>query len=206
MNPDVLAHSLQEFLSQSSAGVVIENGERVFDLDTTRYSVSSERGKCLLHLWSEGRSVVRRVLASELKSGCLRLTVRGLAKSRPHRMVISRDADQRSPALKKVARQEYAQRLAHVLAREFPGWTAGKLMTSVNLERSFSPVYARGILRKGRTGFAVLGVNQHETQASVDAALTFGLLWLEHCRRREVSNVTIEGLRLFLPASRSNTS
>ena len=40
-------------------------------------------------------------------------------------------------------------------------------------------------------------VNASETQASVDAALTFGLLWLDHCRE-DVRRV-VEGLQLFVP-------
>ena len=32
------------------------------------------------------------------------------------------------------------------------------------------------MLRRGRSAFAVLGVNAQETQASIDAALTFGIL------------------------------
>ena len=60
----------------------------------------------------------------------------------------------------------------------------------MDLERSFSPVYARGVVRKGRSAFAVLGVNGQETQASVDAALTFGLLWLDACREREAGQLS----------------
>ena len=64
--------------------------------------------------------------------------------------------------------------LERALRRELPGWTLDKsrLSTSMDLERSFSPVYARGLVRKGRSAFAVLGVNRQETQAPVDAALT----------------------------------
>jgi hypothetical protein len=42
-------------------------------------------------------------------------------------------------------------------------------------------------------------VNAQETQASVDAALTFGILWLDVCRQRQAANVLVEGLRLFVP-------
>jgi hypothetical protein len=75
----------------------------------------------------------------------------------------------------------------------------------MDLERSFSPVYARGLLRKGRSAFAVMGVNQQETQASVDAALTFGLLWLDACREREAGCTMVEGLRLYVPSKTSST-
>jgi hypothetical protein len=67
------------------------------------------------------------------------------------------------------------------------------------LEKSFGPIYARGLLRQGQTAFAVLGVNASETQASIDAALTFGILWLESCRQSSAEKFLVEGLRLFIP-------
>jgi len=59
------------------------------------------------------------------------------------------------------------------------------------------------MLRRGRSGFAVLGVNPQETQSSIDAALTFGILWLDACRLAQVGKVMVEGLKLFLPAATS---
>jgi hypothetical protein len=59
------------------------------------------------------------------------------------------------------------------------------------------------VLRKGQSGFAALGVNAQETQASSDAALTFGILWLEVCREAQASKVVIEGLKLFVPQGSS---
>ena len=56
-----------------------------------------------------------------------------------------------------------------------------------------------GVIRQGRSAFAVLGVNATETQASIDAALTFAILWLDVCRGRQEANVLVEGLKLFLP-------
>jgi hypothetical protein len=49
----------------------------------------------------------------------------------------------------------------------------------------------------------VLGVNAEEDSASVDAALTFGVLWLNVCRVREVGRCVVEGLKLFVPPRRS---
>src|SRR5437764_7677263 len=185
MTPDLLARSLQEFLAESLHGVVIEEGQIIFELDTARYSVSAERGRCLLHIWSPERNIVREVLDSELKNGTLRLAVRKFAQSRSHKLMICRERDQRTPAIRKAARTRYSRLLERVLLREFPGWTLHKLSTSMNLEHSFSPVYTRALLRKGRSSLAVLGVNVEETQSAVDAALTFGLLWLDDCRQRE---------------------
>jgi hypothetical protein len=93
------------------------------------------------------------------------------------------------------------------LRRDLPGWALDKsrLSTSMDLERSFSPVYARGLVRKGRSAFAVLGVNKEETQGSIDAALTFGLLWLDSCREHEGGRSVVEGLRLYIPPKSSAT-
>ena len=59
------------------------------------------------------------------------------------------------------------------------------------------------MLRRGQSGFAVLGVNPQETQSSIDAALTFGILWLDACRLAQAGKVMVEGLKLFLPAGSS---
>jgi len=46
-------------------------------------------------------------------------------------------------------------------------------------------------------------VNGHETQGSIDAALTFGILWLDACRIAKAGKFAVEGLKLFLPAGTS---
>jgi hypothetical protein len=205
MTPDLLARCLDEFLSESPSGVVAEEGQIVFDLRSTRYSVSSDHGKCLLHLWSEERNMVRQVLDSELKNGVLRLKVRKFAQARAHQMEIRRSREYRTPAARKTARTHYAGHLQQIVERELSGWTVEPFSTSMDLERSLSPVYARGLARKGQRTIAILGVNPEETQAAVDAALTFGLLWLESCREREAGRSVIEGLRLYAPAKKSST-
>lgn len=205
MTPDLLARTLEQFLLESRHGVVAEEGEIIFDLASTRFSVSAERGRCLVQMWSSERNIVREVLDAELKKDALRLSVRKFAQSRPHTLQIFRERDQRTAAARKTARSHYARMLERILQREFRDWTLAKLSTSMDLERSFSPVYTRGLLRKGRNALAVIGVNQQETQASVDAALTFGLLWLEDCRQREAGRSTVEGLRIYAPPKRSDT-
>lgn len=207
MTPDLLTRSLQEFLAASRSAIVLEDGQVLFDLETAQYSLSSEKDRCLLHLWSPERNVVRHVLDAELKNGMLTLSVRRFGHARPIKMEICSDRDRRPPTVQKAARSRYARFLERVLRRELPGWTLDKsrLLTSMDLERSFSPVYARGLVRKGRSAFAVMGVNQEETQASIDAALTFGLLWLDACREREAGRAVVEGLRLYVPPKTSAT-
>jgi hypothetical protein len=207
MKTDLLARALQEFLVSSRDGVVIEDGQILFDLATAQYSISSDKGRCLLHLWSQERNLVRNVVDAESKNGILTLTVRRFAQARPVKLEICRDRERRTPTAQKAARSRYARLLERVLRRDAPGWALDKarLSTSMDLERSFSPVYARGLLRKGHNAFAVMGVNQQETQAAVDASLTFGLLWLQACREREAGRTLVEGLRLYVPPKSAAT-
>lgn len=205
MTPDLLARTLEKFLLESRHGVAVEAGEIVFDLDSARFSISAERGRCLLHMWSIERNMVREVVDAELKKDTLRLAVRKFAQSRPHVLQICRERDRRTTTARKTARTQYSKTLERVLQREFPEWTLARLSTSMDLERSFSPVYTRALLRKGRSALAVLGVNHEETQAAVDAALTFGLLWLDHCRQQEAGQSAVEGLRIFAPPKKSAT-
>src|SRR5437868_4054300 len=90
-----------------------------------------------------------------------------------------------------------------MLEKKFRGYTVAKLTTAMDLERSFGPIYTRGLLRQGQSGFAVLGVNREETQASIDAALTFGILWLDSCRQEKAGKFVVEGLSLFVPPGTS---
>jgi hypothetical protein len=194
---------VEEFLAGSRGAVVVEDGAVSFDLATARYSISGEYNKCMLHLWSSERNVVRRVLDAEVKNGTLRLAVQRMGQTRPSKLEICRDRDRRSPSARRAARAAYQQKLRRMLERRFYGFTISQLSTNMDLEKSFGPVYARGLLKKGQTAFAVLGVNEQETQASIDAALTFGVLWLDACREAQDGRAVVEGLQLFVPPQSS---
>jgi hypothetical protein len=199
MTPETLTRELSQFLSTASDAVVLEDGGVVFDLTQSHYSISGEFNKCLLHLWSSERNVVRRVVDLELKNDVLKLQVQRLGHSRPSKLEICRCRDRRTPTAKRAARMAYQRKLQCLLERRFPGYSIVRLSSGADLERSFGPIYTRGLIRRGQSGFAVLGVNQQEAQASIDAALTFGILWLDICRQAEAGKCLVEGLRLFLP-------
>jgi hypothetical protein len=196
-----LARTLQQYLADTRDAVVIEDGAVCYELVRSHYSVSAEHGKCLLHLWSEERNAVRRVVDAEEKGGVLRLAVLRFGQSRPSKLEICRDCDRRTPCAKQAARAAYQQRLRRTLDRHFAEFTLAQITSAVDLERSFGPVYIRGMLRRGRSAFAFLGVNTEETQSSVDAALTFGLLWLNACRESH-TDLQVEGLKLLVPRRR----
>jgi hypothetical protein len=201
MDGDALARSLQDFLAESPEAVVLEGGEVIFDFTTAKYACRAEHGKCLLHLWSEERNTVRRVLDSDMKNGVLRLRVQCFGQARPSIMEICGNRDRRTPTARKAARAAYQRLLQRVLERSFPKSTLKRMSTAADLERSFGPVYTRGELWRSNSGWAVLGVNSQETQGAIDASVTFGLFWLDACRSQ--SRVVVEGLKLFVPPGSS---
>jgi hypothetical protein len=203
MTPESLIRTVEDFLVCARDAVIIEDGAVVFDLAQSKYSISGERNKCLLHLWSTERNFVRRVLEAEVKNEILRLAVQRMGQAKPTKLEICRERDRRTPTAKRAARMAYQRVLQRVLQRQFPGCTVDRLSTAMDLERSFGPVYARGLLRRGQSAFAVLGVNGQESQGSIDAALTFGILWLDACRIAKAGKFVVEGLKLFLPAGAS---
>src|ERR1019366_5777563 len=179
ITPKYLAKVLEQFLADAPQAVATEDGELLFEFATAKYSVSGE-GKCILHLWSEERNAVRRVLDAEVKGRTLRLSVMRFGQSQPRVLEICADRDRRKGAAKHAARARYQHLLERVLLHEYPGFKIEHLSASPDLEHSFSQVYTRAVLRAGQSAFAVLGVNAEETQASEDAVLTFGILWMDY--------------------------
>jgi hypothetical protein len=203
VTPQALTRTVQDFLCEAAGAVVLENGAVAFDLAQSKYSISGEYNRCLLHLWSAERNSVRRVLEAEVKNGTLRLAVQRLGQARPSKLEICCERDRRTPTARRAARAAYEQKLRRTLERHFPEFKITRLTTGVDLQKSFGPIYTRGVMRQGRSAFAVLGVNAQETQSSIDAALTFGILWLDVCRQTQAANLLVEGLKMFVPAGTS---
>lgn len=199
MTPESLSQMLSDFLAGARAAIVVEDAAVTFDLAESKYSISGEHNKCLLHLWSSERNVVRRVIDAEMKGSTLRLQVQRMGQNRPTKLDFYRDRDRRSPAARQGARVAYAARMQKALERHFPGWTVARLTTNMDLHRSFGPAYLRGLLQQGQRALAIVGVNAQETQTTVDGALTCGLLWLDACRVAQQERRLVEGLVMILP-------
>jgi len=203
VTPDQLIRTLEDFLTTASNAVIVEDGATIFDLAQSKYSISGEHNKCLLHVWSDERNIVRRVIEAEIKNETLRLAVQRMGQSKPTKLEICRERDRRTPTARRAARLAYQRILQRTLQRHFPACQAAPLSSSMDLERSFGPIYARGLLRQGQSAWAILGVNQQETQGSIDAALTFAIVWLDACRQAQAGRALVEGVKLFLPPGSS---
>ena len=202
MTPQQLTREIEDFLAEHPRAAIVEDGEIKFDLATARFNLSGDGAKCVLHLWSEEHNIVRRVIDCERRATSLRLSVQRFGQPKPSVLEICREGDLRSSSEKRSARSVYLRTLQRALLREFPQFMLEKMTATVDLEHSFGPAYARGTMRRGQTAVAFLGVNSSETQPTVDAALSLGVLWLAHCRERDRRG-HVEGLMLFAPPGRT---
>ncbi len=197
--PEQIAVALEGYLADYPAAVVMEDGKVLFDLREAKYTLAVEHGRCTLHLWSEGRNLVRRVVAAEARQKTLRLSTLRFGQARPTVLELAGDPDRRTPSTREATRVRYVKVLERVLERAFEGWRAEAFRTAMDLEKSFGPAYARGLLVQGQKAWAVIGVNDEETPVTVDGVLTFGILWLQACREAGNGRRLVQGLKVIVP-------
>ncbi len=199
LTPDELASVIRQFLAEHPAATILEDGKITFDLASAQYTVSTEANRCTLQLWSGERNLVRTVIAAELRREALRLNTKRFGHPGTRLLQLRADTQPRSPSAREPTRKAYQRLLERVLLREFLDWQPDGFRTSMDLERSFGPAYARGSLVRGSEAWAVIGGGAAESQALIDGILTFGILWLHSCRERGDGRRLYKGLRVIVP-------
>ncbi|MDP9038191.1 MAG: hypothetical protein M3O02_02815 [Acidobacteriota bacterium] len=197
--PEQIAAALEAFFAEYPKTIVSEQGKVLFDMRAAKYSLATEYGRCTLQLWSEDRNIVRRVSAAIPRKAVLHLTTHRFGHATPTVLELAGEVDRRTPSSRETTRTRFAMVLERMLARVFPDWTCDGIRTAMDLEKSFGPAYARGMLVQGRQAWAFIAVNAAETQATVDGILTLGVLWLAHCRERAAGRRVVRGLRMLVP-------
>ncbi len=109
----------------------------------------------------------------------------------------NRDAPRRG------ARLKYREVFRNALRRQFVDWKLVELSAEQDLEHSLSPSFPRALLRKGNSAWAAIGAG--EESLDPDAALSFGLIWLDYLRKRE-TKLGVEGLAIFLVSGSEATT
>jgi hypothetical protein len=188
--------ALEEMVSAGSVEVH-EDGKWLAELSDLHYELKIEGKNSLIHLWSDQRNLVRRIVGVvEHSPRKIAFEVRRFGRARPSRLEIVRTEAPRSSS--RVSVETFRARFGRILAENFPDANVESLTGSPDLEHSFSGLYVRGVMREGRHAWTILGVPPGSDAAAISGALTAGLLWLdwsrEHAARR-----AIEGLRIFLP-------
>jgi hypothetical protein len=194
-----ISAALETFLAESPRAVVLEEGKVLFDMREAKYKLATEHGRCTLHLWSEDRNLVRRVSGTTIRNGVLRLSTHRFGQTKPQTLELVADRDRRTPSTREATRVKYLRVLERVLLRSFPEFKPDGFRTAMDLEKSFGPAYARGSLVQGQKAWAVIAVNEEETQSIVDGVLTLGILWLHHCRESGDGRRLYQGLKLVVP-------
>ena len=198
-SPDELARALEAYLADHPHAVLLEEGRVAFDLRTAKYAIAAEHGRCTLQLWSDERNLVRRVTGVYERNGLLRIATLKFGQTRTQTLELAPDRDLRPPSTRNAARKLYLRTLERVWLRHFPEWRQDAFRTAMDLERSFGPAYARGVLVRGQSAWAVIGIGAEETQSSIDGILTLGILWLAHCREHAGGRRLFEGLKVIVP-------
>ncbi len=67
ISPTELARSLEQFFLNHPRAALLEDGRVLFEMAAAHYSISAEHGRCVLHLWSEERNMVRTVVGLEAR-------------------------------------------------------------------------------------------------------------------------------------------
>lgn len=181
----------------SGAVEVRENGQWFAPLSPGQWEVRRQGERVLLHVWSDERNLVRRVLriASSSEEGLL-LEVERFGRAKPDHLEIARvDREKKE---RDATRESFRIHFQQLLAEQFPDEKVDSITVAADLEHSLSQCYARGVMHSATHTSAVVGISPAESPATQENVLVAALLWLEHVRgRRKRTNVRM--LRLFLP-------
>ena len=201
-----IVDAIEQFLHTHPASVLLEDGRVLFDLAADQYSLRSDHDFCTLHLWSNSLNAVRRIVSVTPRGAVLRLAATRFGQQRTHALELAPSRQVRSSPPRDARRRQFLRQLERMLLRAFPDDRAIGLRTSMDLERSFGPAFARGSLVRGREAWAMIAINPGESQSTIDGILSIGLLWLEHCREHAAGRRHYCGLRLIVPAGTAATT
>ena len=165
-------------------------------VEADNFTLEMRSSRLTLQVWDQTRNLVRRVtgVAHEAR-GRLELVVEQFARKEGRLFLVdlaqpaSQDFERRSERL------VFRERFRQFLTRQFTDWKLAEISAEANLEASLSPSYPRAFLRRGQSGWAAIGAPPESDSAGL---LTFGLIWLDHLRRRE-KRIAVEGLALYVP-------
>src|ERR1019366_5643180 len=132
--PEILVRKIEEYLAEHATAAVLEDGRVLFDMRSSRYSLTESHGRCLLQLWSDERNLMRTVVGVQERAQCLRLTTRRMGAAKPQSLELAPTSDRRTPTARDTARRNYLRLLERVLARGNIGSKVDGMRSAMDLE------------------------------------------------------------------------
>jgi hypothetical protein len=185
---------IERFLAQSRQPALQEPGEDNISIERGAYSLELRNGRLMLHAWDATHNLARRVtgIVSE-QPGRLTLATERFGGRSGTLLVLDLERPAGQTAARRGARALFREQFRRFLRRRLPDWRVAELTTEPDLHHSLSPAYPRALLRKGTASWAAIAAPARPDAAAV---LTYGLIWLEHLRKKG----PVTGLILFLPS------
>jgi hypothetical protein len=199
-----LKEIIERFLAASEKAVLCELGEEPLEIQADNFRIEARNGSLSLQAWDEHRNLVRRVTGIERQTRAkLVLKIERFGKRAGHLELVDLKRVPGENVTLRSARLEFREQFRRFLRRQFPAYKLAELTTEADLEHSLSPAFPRALLRQGSSAWAAIGAPPDGFHC--DGVLTFGLIWLDYLRRRDLSLV-VHGLVLYLPARREKTT
>jgi hypothetical protein len=174
-NPEALRAAVETFLSHCRRPAAIEHGENPLPLTPGCYALEIRSGRLSIEIWDESRSVSRRIIALErAATGVLDCSVQKFG-GKPGRLTfLDLERPQTAHRALRCARENFAEQFRRMLLRQFPGWEIPALSSAQDLRRSFSSIYPRAKLTRGRHRIAAMACPSAQDEMEM---LTFALIW-----------------------------
>ncbi len=204
MDLQTLKDQLELFLLAHPDTVIRDPKAGLFRLAEVNLSFEIQHGKLYWSLWSEDASIARRVIEVRFEGPdfCVVEAVAGTSIS----LEIECDgrASKKIAQEKKIARAKFRKQFQNLLRVNFPRLSLSSLTTQKDLGHSLSECYCRGLGTIGGRGWALLGVNPGEDRATVDASLSYALIW-HALLQGQGRSAPVCGVKLFVGTRHAGT-
>jgi hypothetical protein len=192
---------IEAFLALCRQPAALEFGENAIPLVKGEFALETRSGRLCIEIWSENRSISRRILAVERQStGILDCVIQRFGGKPGRLSFLDLARPQTAHRSLTGTRRNFAEQFRNMVTRQFPGWQLDALTVAQDLRRSFSGVYPRARLSRSSQVIAAMACAQPEAEAQM---MTFALLWHNYLRRTAETGQRVS-LALFLPEGTGN--
>ena len=191
-----ISSEISRFLASAIRPVAMEPGEDTIALIPNHFSLETSGHHLTFSCWTDKANLVRRVSRVKAnRKGRLELEFDRFGGRVGVLALVDLEHPSNRDAPRRGARLKYRELFRNALRRQFVDWKLVDVSAEQDLEHSLSPSFPRALLRKGNSAWAAIGAG--EESLDPDAALSFGLIWLDYLRKRE-TKLGVEGLAIFL--------